>query len=529
MSEDLILIRMQLAGAREVATEAEVASGAIRGTGAAATEAGVASKASTTSVSKFSSGLSKLAKVGKLAGLGLAAGVVGLAAVTKTAVESTGELAKATIGLNQNLGIGVKQASEWAAAAKARGVDTKALSQAMGTLAKNQDLATHGGATQEKLFKRLGVSSKELADGSKDVGGLVTNVADGLDKLGPGTDRTRIAMSLFGKGWQTLTPLIRDGGGALQDQLDLAEKYHVTFTGKTLSDQTDFIAAQRESKLAWMGIQQSLSSAVLPTLTKAEGVFQDFAAELTDPNLTTNEKLTLIADKVKSGFNTAFRFVVKLIPGFASKIGQKVPAVAGAFVQGFLQADIWGKLLLGAWLVKILAGSAIKAAVGSAAVTLAGAFAKRFIATAAVWFLGGSLVGKLAQLSPAMSTIGSSLGGAFGRAFAAGAITLGLTQVDQWLTDHFDVGGSGIIPGVSGNPISDFIGGLATGGTTTRAGTVLVGERGPELLRLPAASQVIPLTAMSGGTRTIHTHVHLDGRVVAESVARWSEGRRARR
>ncbi|MDJ0338267.1 hypothetical protein [Cryobacterium sp. PH31-O1] len=54
--------------------------------------------------------------------------------------------------------------------------------------------------------------------------------------------------------------------------------------------------------------------------------------------------------------------------------------------------------------------------------------------------------------------------------------------------------------------------GLATGGTVTRSGSTLVGERGPEILRLPRASQVIPLdhpaaNTDSGKGRTVNLSI----------------------
>lgn len=57
------------------------------------------------------------------------------------------------------------------------------------------------------------------------------------------------------------------------------------------------------------------------------------------------------------------------------------------------------------------------------------------------------------------------------------------------VTSAVGIGGSG------GSFSGGSIPGLAEGGTVTRSGTTLVGERGPELLNLPRGSQVVPLTA----------------------------------
>jgi hypothetical protein len=73
--------------------------------------------------------------------------------------------------------------------------------------------------------------------------------------------------------------------------------------------------------------------------------------------------------------------------------------------------------------------------------------------------------------------------------------------------------------------------GLQHGGTVTRGGTVLVGEKGPELLSLPTAAQVMPLEgAVAGvGGATIVVPLYLDGREVARAVARATADRLARK
>ncbi len=79
------------------------------------------------------------------------------------------------------------------------------------------------------------------------------------------------------------------------------------------------------------------------------------------------------------------------------------------------------------------------------------------------------------------------------------------------------------------------------GGGRVRGGeTTLVGERGPEIVRLPAGSDVIPAhrsrMLMEGqaqrqpvpaGDRELHVHQYLDGREVARSTVRHPRRRRA--
>lgn len=71
--------------------------------------------------------------------------------------------------------------------------------------------------------------------------------------------------------------------------------------------------------------------------------------------------------------------------------------------------------------------------------------------------------------------------------------------------------------------------GLAEGGRIRSPGLALVGERGPELLRLPRGAQVEPLPAGAGFGGTVVTKVYLDRRQIAEAVGAEFAGRQARR
>jgi hypothetical protein len=67
--------------------------------------------------------------------------------------------------------------------------------------------------------------------------------------------------------------------------------------------------------------------------------------------------------------------------------------------------------------------------------------------------------------------------------------------------------------------------GLASGGTTTTAGSVMVGERGPEILSLPRGAQVTPLSPVFSRKdiqegRTTVIKLVVDGRTLSEIVAR---------
>lgn len=262
--------------------------------------------------------------------LKMGAGVAGAYASiagAKQAIATTEELAKSTIGLHKNLGLSVTQASRWAAVAKARGIDSKQLAQAFGILGKNavaagdgQDkqrkaldalggsqadvkkrmaLLSTGAGAQAKVFKTLGLSQQDVKNSGRDFSGFLGKVSDGLAKMPAGVQRNTAAMKLFGKGWQTVVPVLRGGSKAMNEQLALADKYGVTFKGKTIKSLEDLIKAQRETKFATMGLQVAFGTYLAPALTKAMQATAHFFSEMRAGHGTPGKIAHTISNVVK--------------------------------------------------------------------------------------------------------------------------------------------------------------------------------------------------------------------------------------
>lgn len=342
-------------------------------------EADAASGTLTKSSGRTGAALRKVGTAAKWAGA-----AIGVAFVyeTKKAVTTTQDLTKSTISLHKNLGLSNKQASEWAGLAKARGVDSTKLGMAFKTLATQITEARAGSASAVKEFKRLGFSQQDIQRASHDTQFAIKAVADGLNNLKGGADKTAIAGKLFGRGWQTVAPIFRDGSKAVQEQLNTVEKYGGVIRGKTLKDQTRLLKNTRENKLAWQGLQIQLAEFVTPVLNRVSDQFQKIAKIQADPRLTPTEKWKKISRILDRDFRKALNFIVKLIPEVASRVGEAAPKIAGALVQGFLNANVWGKLLLTAWFIKRLGGWGLIEAIGSRFGTrMGGAMATSTVAT----------------------------------------------------------------------------------------------------------------------------------------------------
>lgn len=143
-----------------------------------------------------------------------------------------------------------------------------------------------------------------------------------------------------------------------------------------------------------------------------------------------------------------------------------------------------------------------------------------------------SLVGKIRGLGGRLLSAGK---GIMGKLFsgiragfsAAGGAMAGLGRMlADWLNAHTPLGDK-----VSAGPIHFTLPSLATGGVVRRGGAAIVGERGPELVRLPARARVYDseqttraraAMAPSPGA-TFVANLHLDGRQIHQAVFRHDQ------
>jgi TP901 family phage tail tape measure protein len=195
------------------------------------------------------------------------------------------------------------------------------------------------GEDLSKAYERLGVEGGEEL--IKKTGGLQA----ALQSIVGTTDGTKRAIA-------GLFPNIRSLGGVLaltgdnsrsaaQDLKGMRDSSGAT--ARALSQQSQSIAyqwnrlkAQAESLAIGFGNQ------LLPAISKVLKV-------LSDPKLTGEQKFNRVAEMLGD-------MVSRAIPVIANAAAQAAPKVVEAFVKGWLAADAWARLLVGAWLFTKLGG-----------------------------------------------------------------------------------------------------------------------------------------------------------------------------
>lgn len=355
-SRDLIELRMKLVGEKLVVTGNKNVRKSIEGVSKATSDTAAKQRYAERTSSRLTSSYKKLGSAAKW-GLGFL-GVGGVLAV-KSSIAATEELAKSTSSLTRNFGFSTNVASRWAAVMHSRESDPKALSQALGTLSAKLVQAGREGGTALTPFHLLGMSQEEVAHGARDFEWGLLRVADALGEEAGGAKRSAAAKALLGKGFQLLTPLFSEGTKGLKEQLHWADKYGVTLNTTTNDGIMEMVSAQRENKVAMLGLQLSLTKALMPAIHAGDEELQKFIATLNSPHLTAEQKVRRISHQFLALENDVVKVIEQALPTIAEHAGHLGVVMAKSLWHGFRNSDVVGKLVIGAWIFHLFGGEAL--------------------------------------------------------------------------------------------------------------------------------------------------------------------------
>ena len=94
-------------------------------------------------------------------------------------------------------------------------------------------------------------------------------VADRFEKMPNGTEKTALAMQLFGRSGAQLLPVLNRGSAGLADLSKKADELGVTLDQAQVDKMKESVAATRDFQASLQGLQISLGEAVIPALTSA--------------------------------------------------------------------------------------------------------------------------------------------------------------------------------------------------------------------------------------------------------------------
>jgi len=430
--------------------------------------------------------------------------------------------------------------------------------------------------TSSAAFKTLGLTQKQLTTGSSE--GVLLRVVEGLKKIRDPSIRAAAGQKLLGRSFVALAPLLAKGSKGVEEALG-----HVKRFGPVLDDagKKRALAARdgfRDLNEQSEKLKTTIGLTLIPTLSS---LAKELGKILTaaQPLFNLMSKYPGVTAAVAGGIAAlvlSFKIAGSAVELFqlelsAGPLGLIIFAIA-ALVIGLVIAykkvgwfrnavnDAWNiiKLVYG-WISQIWSNNA------SRMLTQPFDWMIREAKAAFDWVkqnwpllvevLGGPLGLAIVQIIQHFGALKSAahdvwnviqdvahaIIGAFGWIMnaiqplidalktAVGWVKTAVNAVSQ--SGPAVTGQAGIYSSVTKRSARSGGAGMFAhhqyGGFVRGGGPVLVGEQGPELVSLPVGSQVHQ--AGRGGGMTVHTHVYLDRRQIAEAVGQAVADRKARR
>lgn len=250
----------------------------------------------------------KVGEVLKTVGKAMAAAAAAIGAGAVAAGKKIWDMANDTAAagdtvdkMSQKLGLSAKAYQEWDYVLSQSGADIESMGAGFKSLTNLVDKATSGNDKAAASFEKLGISTRDLKDMSRE--DIFALTVKRMQEMGDTTDRAALANTIFGKSGQGLAPLLNQTAEATQNLKDKANELGFVMSDEAVDASVKFTDSMDTLKRTFEGVKNSITSELLPGLT------------------SITDGLTLLLtgsdgakDKIKSGTTEIVQSLKKAIP-----------------------------------------------------------------------------------------------------------------------------------------------------------------------------------------------------------------------
>ncbi len=217
-------------------------------------------------------------KAGNAIGAALGAGLLAAGVALKSTVDRMDEVSKAA----QKVQMPTEAFSRLVYAGSLADVQMETLVSSMGKLTKAQAASLKDTSEQARVFDALGISAKN-ADGSlRPASDVLLEFADRFKALDGSPEAMAAGFALFGRSFQEMIPLIKDGSGAMRELFAESDKLGATLSTDTGKAAEEFNDNLTRMQTAVNGAWKEIAIGMLPQLTS-------LSEELVDASAKTND------------------------------------------------------------------------------------------------------------------------------------------------------------------------------------------------------------------------------------------------
>lgn len=259
---------------------------------------------------------------GAAIGAGLAAAGVIAARSIKNAIDNADELSKAA----QRVGASSEAFSRLAYAGDLADVAISDLQSSMGRLIKAMGDAQSPTSTQARIFGALGISVTDATGKMRDATDVMADFADAFQEQKGSPEVIAAGMEIFGRSFQNLIPLLKDGSAGLREAGEEADALGVTLSTETGRRAEAFNDNLTRLSKAASGLSLQVAGELLPDL---ESLTNQFVALVTE-----GDGVSGLAEDISDGFRLiklGAESSITLVSGVTEVVGGLVTQLQGFY------------------------------------------------------------------------------------------------------------------------------------------------------------------------------------------------------
>lgn len=153
------------------------------------------------------------------------------------------------------------------------GVSVEQLGGAFKDFEVNVAKAAEGSKEQTVALARLGLTTQQFSGDQLDAVDVLATVADAMSGVSSQSERTRLAVQLFGRSGEQLAPLLKRGGAAIREMADEARAAGAVFSREEL-------AKVEELNASWIRLRQGLEALAERILVDVAPAFTELFNEI---------------------------------------------------------------------------------------------------------------------------------------------------------------------------------------------------------------------------------------------------------
>ena len=260
-------------------------------------------------------------KAATFAKVGIAAITAGTAAVARgfvKATKATADYGDKVDKMSQKIGISAEAYQKWDYVMKRAGGNVDSLKMGMKTLSKQAE-------SNSDAFQKLGMSQEQVKNSSQEQ--LFTDTVKALSKMEAGTKRAALASELLGRAGADLGPLLNQGSDAIEEQMEIAEKYGMVMPDAAVKASAAFKDSLTTLQMTFQGLRNRLMAEFLPSITEVtDGLAKVFSGDMSGTK------------DIEKGINDFIGNIRKVLPEIVKIGGSILEPLMDAVLKGLPKA-----------------------------------------------------------------------------------------------------------------------------------------------------------------------------------------------